>query len=639
MFSYDRLERLFDTLRAAGPLTASELAASLDVSERTVRSDVSRLDDLLSSHGARVATKWHAGYYLDVQDADALAAFLSESGQTEARNLDTAEARMREVLRLLLFAESYLDLGQLASSAAVSENTAQGYLAHIRQLTERYGLECISKRSVGVRVFGSEADRRRCLLNEVILAGEAEGPHITAAERALAPGIDADAVLLALKGAFARSDVNISDVSLKRCALSICLDLLRVRAGHLVEQAPTQELSAALYHLSQDVCQEIERAFGMMLPACERSRITLTLATESDASSVLVDVAVLQQSVESVLLTIAHAYGIDLRADETLKRSLTSHLELILKDRELSASKKNPMLNTIKQSFPLAFEATTTSVSEAAGLRDLNLSEDEMGYVALHIGAAIERRKSALRKPHRMALVCDSRPSTTEMLAARVAALFGTGVELAWTGSLNQFQALVDVGKLDCDCLVATLPLDSCPVPYVLVDFNLPTRDIQAISRLLEGLSAHTDFDLRSLFAPDLFSFEEKPIEKDALLSDMCHELVERGISGPEIAELVMQRENFADTSLNADFAIPHPLHPCSSRTGVLVRILRNPVRWSEDRDAVRMVFLLFIQPGDVENIEPLFNLLVKIADDATLRKRLIRSQDFEQFLEVLELA
>ena len=97
-----------------------------------------------------------------------------------------------------------------------------------------------------------------------------------------------------------------------------------------------------------------------------------------------------------------------------------------------------------------------------------------------------------------------------------------------------------------------------------------------------------------------------------------------------------MQREGFSSTSLSADFAIPHPMRPCSTRTGVAVRILRHPTRWSDMADAVRIVFLLFIRPGDIANIEPLFNALVKLSESAPARRRMANVADSDEFLDVV---
>ena len=52
--------------------------------------------------------------------------------------------------------------------------------------------------------------------------------------------------------------------------------------------------------------------------------------------------------------------------------------------------------------------------------------------------------------------------------------------------------------------------------------------------------------------------------------------------------------------------------------------------------DAVRIVFLLFIRPGDIANIEPLFNALVKLSESAPARRRMANVADSDEFLDVV---
>ena len=56
---------------------------------------------------------------------------------------------------------------------------------------------------------------------------------------------------------------------------------------------------------------------------------------------------------------------------------------------ELHLENKNPLLNTIKTNYPLPFEISKTILSQSSNI--VTFPEDDIGYIALHIGAAIER--------------------------------------------------------------------------------------------------------------------------------------------------------------------------------------------------------------------------------------------------------
>lgn len=640
MLAYERLERLFGLLCGNAPQPASRLATTLGVSTRTIRTDVSRLNDELAGHGAQVLTKWHEGYYIDVTDAAAFEEFSGELRHPDdASPLETAEGRMREAMRTLLFSDDYLSIEELASHVAVGENTIQGYLAQIRSTLEKYELECVTKRGVGLRVFGNEHDRRSCLLNEVLLADGPTNSRITKTEQAMLAPLDASAVHKMMSLEFQAAGIGISDLGLKRCVLGACVAALRIRQGHLVDPGITSQLSAELLELGESVSQRLEDELGEHFSASERTRMALMLATESDAEVTPIDTVALGAGIDAMLSLVAQDYGIDLRHDPTLRQNLMSHLALILKDKSRSSTRVNPMISTIRQSFPLAYEAAMTCAGDALRSCGLSLSEDEMGYIALHIGAAMERRHSTMRRRRRVALVCDSRPSAAEMLSVRMGMLFGQDIEIAWTGPLNKWLSLDADTMGSLDCAVSTTALPHCPVPSVTVGFDLPQADVKAVSRLLEGLNGRGGAEFSSLFDMSFFAVEDEPREKDELLAQMCAELHDAGMAEEDLLPLVLEREALADTSLNADLAIPHPIRPCCSHTGISVRVMRRPLAWSADHEAVRIVFLLFIKPGDVDRIEPLFNLLVKIADNASLRRAIIRAESFEEFREAISSA
>lgn len=67
------------------------------------------------------------------------------------------------------------------------------------------------------------------------------------------------------------------------------------------------------------------------------------------------------------------------------------HFKSILNTKSFALNKRNPLLNTIKTNFPLAFDITLTCTAKIFNKPPYILTEDEVGYVSLHIGAAIER--------------------------------------------------------------------------------------------------------------------------------------------------------------------------------------------------------------------------------------------------------
>ena len=189
----------------------------------------------------------------------------------------------------------------------------------------------------------------------------------------------------------------------------------------------------------------------------------------------------------------------------------------------------------------------------------------------------------------------------------------------------------------DVSLVVSTVPLKDCPKPTVMVDFSLPPSDVKGVSRLVQYLMEDDNFNkVRRFFSPGAFRVVTEETGKEPLLREMCAQLVSEGAADEGFFSSTMEREAVADTSLNEVFAIPHTMRPEALRTMVSVAILKRPLSWAPGHDAVQIVFLLAVRPGDRLEMEHLYDLLVRIVEDRHLQQELIGVTSYERFLEVL---
>lgn len=182
-------------------------------------------------------------------------------------------------------------------------------------------------------------------------------------------------------------------------------------------------------------------------------------------------------------------YNFDLRNDEILSHDLFLHFKSILNTKSFALNKRNPLLNTIKTNFPLAFDITLTCTAKIFNKPPYILTEDEVGYVSLHIGAAIERCFSGSLQNKSVILVCGSGQATTRMLEARLNVFFKDKITIVRKASYNEFINYTKRELLNVDFVISTIPLKSEHIPTITVDFALNNQDIEAISKFLTSIS------------------------------------------------------------------------------------------------------------------------------------------------------
>lgn len=640
MFGQKRLDAIFEAVCHSTFAPAARLAKIHGITDRTVRSDIARINSALENHGAYIDIKRGQGYHLVVQDAHLYEDFIAstrERGNGEP-DLSNTDDRIRFLLNALLMANDHQSYDQLADIIFVGENTLQNYIRQIKDILAEYDLALLVKPGFGVKVLGREDDHRRCFMDRVVVRNmRSYVKGFSDEETRLFPDIDLDVLEHIVRSHIEHSDIVTTDYGFKNLLMHTALMVSRIMHGYPVETSEDGEASSRVSLFLEGTCRDLEREFGISVCKAERGYLLLHILSNTYLDRSGIDNQLFRGDVDALLEIVAQNYGFDLRDDHELKRNLLQHLSSTFSSKDLKIIKKNPLLNTIRSSFPLAFEIALASTSKVFDTEPYTLSEDEAGYVALHIGAAIERRTPQNRPLHKVILVCGSGNSIASMLESRLLTYFGDRISIAHSISYREFCELDGADLEDTAFVVTTVPIENCPLPRVLVDFSLSAQDTETISRMLNGIEKQATSLMGAFFGPELFCRFTEPAGKGEVLERLCDMLQDQGITDEAFLSSVLEREALSDTTMDPMFAIPHSLSPSSTETKVAVALLDQPLDWNAGSKEVRIVFLLAVQAGDRANIEYLYDLLLNITNNRRLQHDILASQDFTDFIAILD--
>lgn len=639
MFAYQRLDKIYETVRNAAYTPAEKLAKQFGVTARTVRSDVAKINGVLSEHGARIEMKREAGYHLVATDVEAFQAWqaASQRAHREEPALSSADDRIRFLLGILLEGVDYTSYAELADRVYVGENTMQNYIRQIKEILAGYDLALMVKAGTGAKVLGREDAKRRCYMDRVIVRNmQSYVKGFTREETRLFPDLDLDRLDAIVREHLASSKIVTNDYDYKNLLVHAALMIERIRQGCEVELDERVSISPRIELFIDSACADLERDFGVRIGQAERNYLYLHILSNTSLKGPDISAQLFQNDVDEMLDLVFRNYGFDLRDDAELKRNLLDHLNATFRGKNLNVKKRNPLLNTIRTNFPLAFEIALASATKVFDTEPYTLSEDEVGYVALHLGAAIERKSPGGREPLRVMLVCGSGNSIAQMLKSRIDTFFGDKVQVVDTVSYRDFQAL-GVGDLaDVAFVVTTVPLEGCPVPNVLVDFSLTSQDTEAVSRLINAVAANKSSKVGMFFDSSLFMHARAAMTKGEVLQQLGRMLMDAGAVDGSFLPSVLEREDLSDTNMGPVFAIPHSMNPIGMKTKVAVALLDEPVAWNAGAPEVQIVFLLAVRPGDRANIEHLYDLLLEITNDKRLQQGILGATTFGAFIDEL---
>ena len=638
MFPYHRLYEIFERIQLE-TLGSHELAVLFGVSERTIRSDIQTMNNILQTHGAQIVLKRKEGYLIEILNKKIFHEFkdMLHIQKSNTIELDSFEMRIQFLLKELLYRNHYTTLDDLADLLFISRNTLNNYMKTIRPIIEKYDLECISKANEGYKIIGNENNKRKCLLENVISHNmESYLTGFTKEEILLFDGLDLERIktIVTQNINTLGKNISISDFNLKNIIIHFALSVSRILNNYNIDTYQPIKIQSEVVAILKQIKQQLEKEFDIEINDAEINYIYSHFAANTNYGNNATTTQEVNAIVKEVLNNIYRNYSFDLRNDECLCKDLFAHFSSILNFKQYSIDKKNPLLNTIKNNFPLAFEITLTAIREIFETKPYQLTEDEIGYVALHIGAGIERCFSGVMQRKKVILVCGSGNATIRMLEARLDAFFKDKIKIEKKISYNEFLAYQTSDLKNIDFVISTIPIRSECIPSICIDFALNTKDIEAISKFMGQINPSKSKRISRFFDEQLF-LKPNVHDKNTLLKTMCNQLQVQGYCDSSFYESVMRRESIAHTNMNDIFALPHPMELCAKTTKVCVAILKDPIVWDKE-NTVKIIFLLAIKQNELLDIEYLYEALISIVNDITLQEQLINVDSYAQFLDLL---
>ena len=638
MFPYNRLNEIFTYIRQNDLVSAKHLSSLLKITEHTIRSDIQTINEIIKDKGAQIKLKRKAGYYIEINDQEKYHTFLSSIEQINTINpeLDTSQDRIKYLLNLLLYSDEYMTLDDLADNIYVSKNTLQNYIKTLKNIFSKYNLEYISKTNAGVKVIGNEDDKRKCLVENVLSFNfQNYVTGFTKEEYTLFEGIDLDLLKQIISNKLKKAQIKTNDFNFKNLVIHFALMISRIQFDCYINTNNAIKIDDNYTDFINDISLEIENTFNITISEGEKKYLYCHLVANTQLNDLVDNDNKIKELVEELLNNIYLDYNFDLRKDDILAHDLFLHFKSILNTKSFALNKRNPLLNTIKTNFPLAFDITLTCTAKIFNKPPYTLTEDEVGYVSLHIGAAIERCFSGSLQNKSVILVCGSGQATTRMLEARLNVFFKDKITIVRKASYNEFINYTKRELLNIDFVISTIPLKSDYIPAITVDFALNNQDIEAISKFLTSISLNKMKKSNKFFNKNLFIHLDKVTSKEALLKQMCQLMENQGIVDSDYFDYVMERENLAKTNMNEVFALPHPMRLCAKDTKVAVAIIDQPLTWYQ-HDTVQIVFLLAIKQGDQQDIEHLYDIFIEIVNNPKLQQSIIHSYNYDSFINNL---
>lgn len=577
-------------------LSGNDLSNFLGVSSRTIRTDIKALEGELRAYGAAIHANTRNGYSLEITDEAAFAAF---TGEASKGGMESAENRVDAIIRaffISLLQNTSLTQQQLADSLFVSLSTLKSDLKEARERLAEYGLTIGTYKTEGMRLEGDEGQIRNFISQYNFLQTSDSGQ--VAYFQRLFPDIDIPQLLDVIICVSDSYQLHLTDMAIHNLVVHTAIAIGRAQQGntmmYTLRQTKNLEKTRE-FEVATSMFEEIFRKTGIDVASGE----IYYLAQHLMASKKYIDGGEgadqkMQALVMKIIQVIDEHVNIDFSQDQVLVEWLSVHLQTAIPRMKFQMNIRNDVLEVVKSEYPLAFQIAVIASSVIEQEEKVSVNENEIGYIAIHFGAALNRIDIKNDMVIRRALiVCASGMGTALLIKTRLEAYFK--------------DRIIPIHHL----------LDNQELQQLEQRFYLMPHGIQG--------------EITSFFKADCFYTDRHFDDRQSILNFLTDQLKEKGLMNEAEKASVFEREEASPTEIGNLVAIPHPIYGDPPESRIAILILDKPIVWEKER--VQLVFLLSIAKDQIASWQSIFLKLFTYLVKNDGVKEMLREPNYAAFI------
>lgn len=605
-------------------LTGKTLAQMLNVSDRTIRSDIEAINREYQRE--MIISNKRLGYKLDEQAISDM--------ELVTNNIipQTPQERCIWIIKELLFNLKELNLYDLENRVFISGYSIENDLGRIKKMIKDYHLNL--KRSKNfVKLIGEENEKRK--LYRKLLTDEVQGNFTNLNILAT---LFSDFDFLKISDVFMETcyeyDYQIKESLLPIVMIHAGVAIERIISGNYVEniELPDESFTSTLeYQLSKEFFERVEEECRIHSVKNEIIKFAILLCS-SNSQQDFTKKEEIREIVTAVLSKINDNFDIDFSDDEALVSGLGNHISSLIEQQKTNTSMSNVYLKEIKRKYPLVFEMAV-HVGEVLSERlEKKVGENELSFIALHLGVAYDRVNSPSK--YRAVVVIPNNQMLSKVFIDRINLRFEERMTIiSHYNMFDERQIVVDSPNL----IISTVPLKHhLEIPTLQLSLLFDYEDESKVFQLLNQLDKVRYRErfhkmMEHLTKRKLFYRKERVRDAKEAIVYLCDKLIKKGLADENYKSDVMKRERISSTSFVQGFAVIHSIEITTSESCIATLTLSNPVQWGNFE--VRLVILLAIREEDNRLMSIFFDWLSNLVMDSQKLSALLSAKDQNEFI------
>ncbi len=629
--------------------TTAQIAAQLKVSSRTVKTDIKRINAELEKYSCSIQTKQGVGLWLNCEgDGEQ---FLRTILYGEQDNSYIAQDVRKYYLAVeLLLQNRYTSMEAIASKFYVSKGTAVNDFRELEEegFWKKFGLTFIKKVKYGIRVEGSETQIRLAATDALKRTTRRDGRMSGGRIQMVFEHVDLGQIRECIQRTEERFRYVLTDVSFDEFLIQLAVMGERLLGGcpmEEMEEPPEEEERIEL--VVQYLRNLLEKLVEVEVPDSEKNylktcmqglRYHVPMIREQERSKIRERSPEMFDYMIELLQRVDERYLLELAGDDELAYSMFEHLECMVYRIRSKMFAANPILDSIKKEMFFEYDIASYLAAKFSRKYKIEVTEEEIGYIAFHIGASIERSRQRKRQNYRVTVVCMTGVGTSQFISMKLKRLFA---ELEIVQILSGKQAGMLKPDMQ-DFVISTVPLEVNveEIPVIYVSSVLNEQDVKKIQEYIQQKRGARDG--KNISCPHLKKYFHKEItilgcdlrSREEAIELLGGRMQREGYASEGYIASVLEREKLSETAVGGLIAIPHAFGDYIRKQGIGFMTFQKPVTWGSEK--VQMVLMLALKANEKNEFQEIFGEVLELTRDPKFVEQILKVKKFSELQAAL---
>ena len=575
-------------LNSVEPVSSLALSQEIGCSTKTIQNEIKEVNKELKN--CEIVSIRGIGYKIEgnLDDIDIK--------NSDLYDYDRVEYIIKKIINLSSTDKDTIKLEDLADSMYVSLSTVKNDLKEVKKILNEYNLKISSKHKQGICIEASEEDIIKFIIN-------------------YSNKVDNS---LSIKD-FLNNNIIENLFSIKK----ILLDTLSYENMILTDNEFKNIVNYISIYLSRNNTNQSD--FIKEYIKKYKSKKEKPISEDEQL--------LIRKAIKEFCRDLNIATSINLSHDKIFEECLFNHICNLYKRADLGINQYEITAGEIKLKYPFPFELGKIAKKTIEKNLNMEISEDEVENIALHIGGALERiDKRDEKKVYRTIIVCTSGVGTSMLIKSKLENIFKGKLEIIKV--IPSY--LIDyINVLDIDFVISTVEVNLENVNVIKVSPMLTDKEIKLIEKYIETENVYIDLDIQNLFSSELFFKDIKAETRSQVIDIMSKKLVEKGYIDDTMRQSYFERETIATTEIGNMVAIPHGAKGEVYENKVAIGILKEPISWEVGK--VRLVIMLALDKEKILDYEEVFSKIYKRVDSIAKVISICENKSYEKFIKLFK--